>query len=252
MNKNFISSLISISILSLSLTGCGTSIEESQFSIDNQITTQSSPVKNSLLDSSDQVFKFIDINQDKKVSRDEFKNFVDIMLEGNKDKERFTKVSMEAFDKSDLPKDRFLSQKEFTILNEKSFDDLLSGKNSISTNKNTSSINDLNSSKVFDIIKDSKDSISEKAFLNHLSKSKDLNDSERREVFTFLDSNKNKILTKDEFSLMFKNLNKNGTFRNVLEKTVFVAVLIITAPIVWIQGKLADRKKLEQPSNLEA
>ena len=87
MNKNFISSLISISILSLALTGCGTSIEESKFSIDNQITTQSTPVKNSLLDSSDQVFKFIDINQDKKVSRDEFKNFVDIMLEGNKDKE---------------------------------------------------------------------------------------------------------------------------------------------------------------------
>lgn len=85
LNKNFISSLIALSILGLSIGGCetNTSIENLQTSIDNELTTQSNTVKNGVLDSSDQIFKFIDINQDKKVSREEFKNFVNIMLEGN-------------------------------------------------------------------------------------------------------------------------------------------------------------------------
>lgn len=235
--------LISLTVLSFSLSGCNNEIAMNQVDTTIENTTaQSVPAKNGILDSSDEVFKYLDVNQDKKVSKEEFKTLVDSLLNMTQNKDKMTTLAMQAFDVSDdSPKDGALTLNEFKILNEKNFDKIILGKNSLFTNKDTTKINPLVISKLFDTIKDAKDTISEKAFAKYLSQNKNIKSSDVQAVFTALDSNKNKTLTKDEFSLMFNTSNKNSIFGKVGGAIGTVAMgvgLVIFLPFAWLAEKL--------------
>lgn len=222
MNKRLVSILTSLTILSMSLVGCATNsgIEDQIIPQVDNIVAQANESKNSNSD----IFNSFDKNKDKKISKEEFKFFVTLLIKNQTELEK----AMSLFNNADKSKDGNLSFDEFNKFNLTTPE-----KNGIKDNKTVAVVID----KLFEMGKDSKDKMSEKAFTKMLIENKDLSTEQIAEIFKFLDKNKDAYLTKSEFSVLFEKQNKNGFF----DKTaiaLYAVGLFLLLPVALLIEKL--------------
>lgn len=238
MSKKLLPLMLSLSIFSVSLFGCNTATTDlqDQMNPSSEVSAQST-AKNGVLDSEAEMFKYMDLNKDGNLAIDEFKMFINALLDGNKDKDRLNKVSMTAYSNADANKDNKLTVKEFKVLNTE-FDKILNNKNSI--NKNSVTSNQINPTlipKMFNMMKDSANGISEKAFIQFYLDT-NTTAAEAKKGFDLFDANKDKSLSLDEFKKMFDQTNKNGVITDSVKKAAQVVGLVLLMPFAWLAEKL--------------
>lgn len=238
MSKRFLPLMLSMSVFSVSLFGCNTATTDIQDQLNPiEASTQAASAKNGVFDSETEMFKYMDLNKDGSLAIDEFKMFITALLDGNKDKDRLTKVSMTAYANADANKDNKLTSNEFKVLNTE-FDKILNNKNSISKNSITSNqINPTLIPKMFNMMKDSSKGISEKAFIQFYLDTSTTAD-EAKKGFDLFDTNKDKSLSLDEFKKMFDQTNKNGVITDGVKKAAQVVGLVLLMPFAWLAEKL--------------
>lgn len=225
-------------IASLLLTGCNSvgGLDQAQLDNDQNVNAMSAPAKNGVLAGKDIKENFNKFTGGAEfVARDVFRAQLIILTD---DKE-FLNLSLAAFDKSDLNKDGLVNFEEFKILDvefEKVIAPLKPKKNSLNNNE-TTIVPDAIITRIFSSIQSEvkEKNITEKSFISFYSKYKNSNSKSTEElkaIFASLDTNKNRILTLDEFKKAFTKSNKNG-----VKSAVFQVAFVLLLPFLWILSK---------------
>jgi len=233
--KKIVSAML---IATLLLTGCNSVSGIDQAQLDNvqNVNAMSTPAKNGALAGNDIKGNFDSLTGGTGIlNRTIFRSQLIILTD---DKE-FLNLSLAAFDKSDLNKDGNVNFEEFKILDvefDKVIAPLKPKKNSL-TNNETTIIPEAIINKIFSSIQSEvkEKNITEKSFIAFYSKYKNSNSKsadELKSIFTSLDTNKNRILTLDEFKKAFTKSSKNG-----IKSTVFQVAFVLLLPFFWVLSK---------------
>lgn len=242
MSKKLLSVFVSSNLI-LSACAMDTNFSEIEQNTNESISVQS---KNDVLEVSiKDVFSSLDVNKDNKISKSELTDVLDLTLDKNTEKNKIFEAFMKEFKNSDDSKDGYLDQQEFKVFNSKDLSNV-SKKNSLfGPNKK---IGMGASENIFNTIKDSKNGISQKAFVNYIIQKRNipLHDTYIVEnMFMNLDVDRNEFLTKEELSYMIlPDSDFIKKFKAVVGGTLAGVALIVVLPVHWVGHKLGLTGKL--------
>ncbi|MFN8673716.1 MAG: EF-hand domain-containing protein [Candidatus Sericytochromatia bacterium] len=219
--KKIISTTLSALLVSYALTACSPQTSNMQ---DIQETQNISAQANEDIDID--LFNALDSNQNGGVSFSELKVFLDVVATEVQNKDNFIKACQTAFNTSDLSKNGEIEKSEF-----KGFQTELAKVAGPSKNsaKQPQTTDPKVIKMIFNSLKDSKDSMSEKAFTK--LKIKKLTSAQLQEVFKVLDKNNNKSLDYNEFSAIYTGKN---SFSDAISGIKGAVAIVLALPVLLL------------------
>lgn len=232
MNKKIVSAVL---LATMVLTGCNSVSKIDQAQLENglAVNAMSAPAKNGVLAGKDIKENFNKMtNGTGSLDREFFRKQL-VTLTADKE---FLTLSLAAFDKSDSNKDGKISFEEFKILDVE-FDKVIAPLQPKKNSLNAQAINPLAVNKLFDMIKDSQNSISEKAFIKYYADPKISSDANSfKDMFALIDTDKNHVLSLAEFKKVFDTQTSKNGFSDLSAKDKMKWILM--APVMWFFDKM--------------
>lgn len=228
--RKITSLVLSSMLLSYSLTGCSSQVQVEP--IAEQQVQQDTSILSSI-NQIDKVFMAFDADKDGKVSLKEYNKTMNNIASYASDKTKFLSVTSKAFEAVDADKNQMLDKKEFANIEKE-----LQSSSTPAVQKNSSASKATNPKVIkaaFDMLKDSDEEISDRAFMKFLAEQNGMPSQDAMKIFVSLDKSKNGRLDFKEFSKLF---DKTNSFMDSVKSIASIIPLLLVAPILWVMDKV--------------
>lgn len=236
--KKITSLLLTTLVISHSLTACNSQVPVEPV-VEQEVVQQDVSAMSSVTDI-DKVFKSLDFDKDGKVSLKEYNKIMNTLSPFAKDKSKFTATVNKAFQNMDADKNQMLDKKEFANIEKELKTD---SDPSVQKNSASSSVNPKVIKATFDMLRDSDEEISDRAFIKFLSEQNGVPSQDAMKVFVLLDKSKNGRLDLKEFSKLFDKTNSsffkdNSGIAGAVVFSALAFVYFLYGSLLWLVDKI--------------